>query len=99
MKIGIPKEVMNNEVRVPVSPAGVEALVKVGHTLVMESGAGLGRGFADEEYLAAKAQLVSTAAEVWKNAEMVMKVRKPQPSEQGYFHEDLVVRYQARGIS
>lgn len=91
MQIGVPKEIKNNENRVALTPAGVKALVKAGHTLWVESGAGLGSGFADDDYLASQAKVVPTASEVWQKADMIMKVKEPLPSEYGYFREGLVL--------
>ncbi|HEU5170714.1 MAG TPA: alanine dehydrogenase [Gemmatimonadales bacterium] len=77
MLIGVPKEIKTNEDRVALVPAGTEALVAAGHTVLVERGAGLGSGFADDAYGAAGAQILPGAAEVWRRAEMIMKVKEP----------------------
>jgi alanine dehydrogenase len=90
MRIGIPKEIKNNENRVAMTPAGVVNLVKFGHEVFIENGAGLGSGFADEDYRDAGAKLVETPAEAW-SMEMVMKVKEPLPIEYQYFREGLIL--------
>lgn len=89
MKIGIPKELKNNENRVAVSPASVIHLVENNLEVIIESGAGLGSGFTDEEYEKAGAKIVDTKA-AW-SAELVMKVKEPLPSEYQYLHEGLIL--------
>jgi alanine dehydrogenase len=81
MLIGIPKEIKNNEYRVGMTPAGVELLVNAGHTVLVERGAGMGSGLTDDEYTAVGAQLVKTAAEIFKRAEMIIKVKEPLERE------------------
>ncbi|SEI98403.1 alanine dehydrogenase [Bhargavaea ginsengi] len=90
MRIGIPKEIKNNENRVAMTPAGVATLATAGHEVIIEKGAGLGSGFTDEEYANEGAVIVETAADAWA-AEMVMKVKEPLPEEYGYFREDLIL--------
>ncbi len=77
MRIGIPKEIKTNENRVSCVPAGVEALVSAGHTVYVEKSAGEGSGFSDEQYVAVGAKILNTADEVWKEAEMIIKVKEP----------------------
>ena len=77
MLIGIPREIKPNENRVSVVPAGVEALTANGHTVVVEQGAGIGSGFGDEVYTGAGATVLDTADEVWRQAEMIVKVKEP----------------------
>ncbi|MGZ4111574.1 MAG: alanine dehydrogenase [Tumebacillaceae bacterium] len=91
MIVGIPKEIKNNENRVAITPAGVEALKLTGHEVYIETSAGLGSGFTDEDYKAAGAIILDTAADVWDRAEMIMKVKEPIPSEYGYFKENLIL--------
>jgi alanine dehydrogenase len=91
MKVAVPAEVKNNEYRVAITPAGVHELVTHGHEVVVQSGAGEGSSIPDAAYLAAGASIGKDAAGVWKNAEMVLKVKEPIPSEYGYFREDLVL--------
>ncbi len=77
MKIGIPKELKTNENRVALVPAGAEALVSSGHTVIVETGAGLGSGFSDARYQAAGAQIAQDADAVWAAAELIVKVKEP----------------------
>ncbi len=80
MLVGLPQEIMDNEFRVALTPGGVEALAYAGHEVRVQRGAGLGSGFADDEYARAGATLVETIAEAYA-AELVVKVKEPQPSE------------------
>lgn len=91
MIIGVPKEIKNNENRVAITPAGVDALIQAGHEVIVEQGAGLGSGFTDEQYQQHGAKILPTAADVWNNANMILKVKEPLPSEYGYFREDLIL--------
>lgn len=77
MLIGVPKEIKDNENRVALTPAGVAELAHHGHQLLVERGAGSGSGFADDEYLAAGAELAETHEEVFARAAMIMKVKEP----------------------
>ncbi|GIW72096.1 MAG: alanine dehydrogenase [Planctomycetota bacterium] len=81
MIVGIPREIKSCEYRVGMVPGGVDALVKAGHTVLVESGAGVGSGIADEEYAGAGAEVVSTPEEVWERAELIVKVKEPLPPE------------------
>jgi alanine dehydrogenase len=80
MLIGVPKEIKTNENRIALVPAGAEALVAAGHTVVVERSGGEGSGFTDDQYLAAGAQ-IADVEEVWARAEMIMKVKEPIPVE------------------
>lgn len=91
MIIGIPKEIKDNENRVANSPAGVQALTNAGHTVLVETNAGMGSGFTNDDYVAAGAEIVGGAAEVWERAEMIMKVKEPLAQEYGYFKEGLIL--------
>jgi alanine dehydrogenase len=91
MIIGIPKEIKNNENRVAISPAGVDAFVKAGHEVIIETGAGAGSGFLDEIFAVHGAKIKDSAAEVWHRANMILKVKEPQPSEYLYFREGLIL--------
>jgi len=77
MKIGVPKEIKTNENRVALVPAGAEALVTAGHTVMIEKGAGDGSGFPDSAYTAVGAKIGADADTVWREAEMIMKVKEP----------------------
>lgn len=90
MKIGIPKEIKNNEYRVAITNAGVVSLVKAGHEVVIETGAGLGSSFTDEDYIQAGATIVSTAEQAW-DVDMVLKVKEPIEQEFKYFKEGLIL--------
>ncbi|WP_207483410.1 alanine dehydrogenase [Arenibaculum pallidiluteum] len=81
MKIGIVKEIKDKEFRVGLMPASVRELTAAGHDVLVETGAGAGIGFADEHYVAAGARLAPTAADVFATAEMIVKVKEPQPQE------------------
>jgi alanine dehydrogenase len=89
MIIGVPKEVKDHEARVGVVPSGVQALVEQGHTVYVQSNAGIGSSLTDEDYVEAGATIVPTAEEAWGRAEMVVKVKEPQPSEYGFLREGL----------
>lgn len=90
MKIGIPKEIKNNENRVGLSPSGVHELVENGHTVLVETNAGAGSFFEDKDYQEAGAEIVSSQDQVW-NVDMVIKVKEPLESEFQYFREDLIL--------
>jgi len=89
--IGVPKEIKDNENRVAISPAGVDALVEAGHEVLIESGAGEGSGFPDEAFVEHGAKIARSAEDVWSSADMVLKVKEPQPSEYRFFREDLIL--------
>ncbi|HEY8416630.1 MAG TPA: alanine dehydrogenase [Limnochordales bacterium] len=91
MIIGVPKELKVGENRVAMTPAGVGELTKAGHTVLVQRGAGAGSGMLDEEYLAAGAELVDTTAEVYERAEMVVKVKEPEPEEFPYLREGQIL--------
>jgi len=81
MKIGLPKEIKDNEYRVGLTPAGVHALVNAGHELFVQKSAGEGSGFNDEQYAKAGGQLIDTADEVWETGDMIVKVKEPVAPE------------------
>jgi alanine dehydrogenase len=81
MIIGVPKELKTDEYRVALVPAGVEVLVNAGHTVLVESGAGVGTAISDEEYAAEGAEIVGTAEEVWARSELIVKVKEPMEPE------------------
>jgi len=89
MIIGVPKEIKTLENRVSMTPGGVETLVRRGHTVLVEAGAGLGSGLSDAEYEAAGASLVSREA-AW-GAQMVVKVKEPVAEEYGFLRSDLLL--------
>lgn len=91
MIIGVPKEIKTNENRVALVPGGAEALVSAGHTVYVEKSAGEGSGFTDEQYVNAGAKILDTADEVWKKADMIMKVKEPIKVEWPRMKKDQVI--------
>ena len=91
MIIGVPREVKDHESRVGVTPAGVHALVAAGHTVLVEHNAGELSALSDDEYQAAGAEIVGSAHDVWRLAEMVVKVKEPIESEYRHFREGMVL--------
>ena len=81
MRVGVPKEIKNNEFRVGLTPAAVAELVHHGHAVLVEAGAGLGSGLSDAEYTSAGAVLVGNPAEIFLTVDMIVKVKEPQPAE------------------
>jgi alanine dehydrogenase len=81
MLIGLPKEIKNHEYRVGLTPASVRELTSHGHQVLVQTGAGAGIGMSDEQYVAAGATLTPDAAEVFAKADMIVKVKEPQPAE------------------
>src|SRR5215210_2098153 len=77
MKIGLPKEIKDNEYRVGLTPAGVLALTHAGHDVYVQKTAGDGSGFADDQYVKAGGQLLDTADDVWGEGDMIVKVKEP----------------------
>ena len=81
MIVGVPKEIKRDEYRVAMLPVGVEELTRAGHQVLIEAGAGLGSGLPDHDYLMAGAELVANAADIFARADMIVKVKEPQPIE------------------
>ena len=81
MRVGCPREIKNHEYRVGLTPGSVREYVSHGHSVIIESGAGAGIGADDGQYQAAGAKIVKTAAEVFTQSDMIVKVKEPQPSE------------------
>ncbi len=81
MIIGVPKEIKTDEYRVAMIPVGVEELTRAGHQVVIQANAGLGSGIPDEQYAVHGAEIVATAEEVWKRADLIVKVKEPLPQE------------------
>jgi alanine dehydrogenase len=88
MIIGVPKEIKNNENRVALTPAGVSEMLKNGHVVYVQTAAGLGSGFSDEEYKNAGATILETIEEVYAIAEMIIKVKEPIASEYNLIKKD-----------
>jgi alanine dehydrogenase len=90
MIVGVPTETKTREYRIGINPGGVQMLVRAGHEVLVQRGAGLGSGILDSELERSGARLVDSAAEVWR-ADMVMKVKEPLPDEFGFFRPGLVL--------
>ena len=91
MRIGVPTEVKNNEYRVSMTPAGVRELVRHGHDVVVQAGAGQGSSFSDQEYTGAGATMLGDADTVWEQADMIVKVKEPVAEEYPRMREGLIV--------
>lgn len=91
MIIGVPREIKNNENRVGMTPGGAKAYLKKGHKVIVESHAGEGSGFLDEEYKAVGCEIYTDAAKIFADADMIIKVKEPLPSEYGLFKEDQIL--------
>ena len=91
MIVGVPKEVKDHETRVGLVPSGVTALREAGHQVLVQSTAGAGSVLTDEEYIGAGAIVLPTAAEVWRRADLVVKVKEPQPQEYDHLRPGLIL--------
>jgi alanine dehydrogenase len=91
MYIGVPKEIKNHEYRVGLTPESVAELVTNGHAVLVETGAGAGIGADDDAYRASGAEIAKTAAEVFANAEMIVKVKEPQAVERAMLREGQIL--------
>ncbi|UWP57918.1 alanine dehydrogenase [Ruminococcus gauvreauii] len=91
MIVGLVKEIKNNEFRVGLTPNCVKAYVQDGNQVIVETNAGTGSGFTDEEYIAAGANIYPDAASVWNSAQMIVKVKEPISSEYQYLRKDLIL--------
>ena len=91
MLIGCPKEIKTKEYRVGLTPSSVREYVRNGHQVVVETGAGLGIQASDDDYRAAGATILATAAEVFAQADMIVKVKEPQPSETKMLREGQIL--------
>jgi alanine dehydrogenase len=91
MIIGVPKEIKDHETRVGLVPSGAAALREAGHEVLVESHAGEGSSLTDREYMQAGAHILPDAAEVWNKADLVVKVKEPQPAEYPYFRPGLIL--------
>ena len=90
MEIGVPKEIKDQEFRVGLAPSSVRVLQEAGHRVLVETGAGVGAGFGDEDYQQVGAEIVATAAQAW-DQELVIKVKEPQVSEYGLLRKDQIL--------
>lgn len=93
MIIGVPKEVKDHESRVALVPSGVVTLRENGHRVLIETSAGSGSSLPDREYLQAGAEIVEKAADVWKRADLIVKVKEPQPQEYPLLRDNLLFTY------
>lgn len=91
MIIGVPKEIKNNENRVGMTPGGAKAYIRKGHTVLIETHAGEGSGFMDEEYQAVGCEICSDVKDLFARADMIIKVKEPLPPEYGLFKEDQIL--------
>ncbi|MCU1542751.1 MAG: aldA [Microbacteriaceae bacterium] len=91
MRVGVPTEIKNNENRVALTPAGVHELVRRGHDVVIQSGAGIGAQVSDELYIAAGATILATAEEVWAAGDLLLKVKEPIAEEYPHMRRDQVL--------
>lgn len=91
MRVGTVKEIKNNEYRVGLTPNCVHAYVEHGHTVLVEKDAGIGSGFANEDYIKAGAKIVDSAASVWQDSDMIVKVKEPIAPEYKYLREGLIL--------
>ena len=91
MLIGVPKEIKNNEFRVGLVPSGVARLSAAGHLVMVQKGAGEGSGISDEEYVKAGAEINSSPKEIYRQAEMIVKVKEPLPPEYGLIKKDQIL--------
>ena len=91
MKVGVPREVKNNEYRVALTPSGVNELVRLGHQVYLEREAGVGSAISDEDFVGAGAQILPTADDVWGTADMVLKVKEPIADEYHRMRKDQVL--------
>jgi alanine dehydrogenase len=91
MIIGAPKEIKDHETRVGLVPSGVTALREAGHEVLVESHAGEGSSLTDKEYLQAGGAILQSAAEVWRKADLIVKVKEPQKAEYAFFRPGLIL--------
>jgi alanine dehydrogenase len=91
MIVGVPREVKDHETRVGLVPSGAAGLVEAGHRVLVETQAGAGSSIPDRDYADAGADILVRASEVWKQADLVVKVKEPQPSEYGFFRPGLIL--------
>ena len=91
MKIGVPKEIKTNENRIALVPGGAEALIASGHSVLVERGAGVGSGFSDDDYTAVGARIAPDAATVWRDSDMILKVKEPIEAEWPHMRRGQVI--------
>ena len=81
MIVGVTKEIKTDEYRVAMIPVGVEELTRLGHRVLIQAGAGQGSGISDDQYASLGAEIVAEAADIWRRADFVVKVKEPLPEE------------------
>lgn len=91
LTIGVPKEIKTDEYRVAMIPVGVEELTRAGHKVLIQAGAGQGSGIADEQYAANGAEIVVDAQDIWRRADLIVKVKEPLPAEWPYLRSGQIV--------
>src|SRR3954447_18632179 len=91
MRVGVPREVKDNEYRVAITPAGVKELVSFGHDVAVEKDAGVGSSITDEEFVAAGASIIGSADDVWAVGDLVLKVKEPVAEEYHRMRADQVL--------
>jgi len=91
MIVGVPKEIKDHETRVGLVPSGATALREAGHQVLVESRAGTGSSITDQEYVDAGAEILPSAADVWRKVDLIVKVKEPQPSEYPYLRPGLIL--------
>src|ERR671931_2876619 len=91
MIVGVPKELKDNEYRVALTPEGARELTHAGHQVLIERGAGRGSSLYEQRYERAGAEMVEAAEEVWRQADMILKVKEPIPSEYGHLREGQIL--------
>src|ERR1700732_1835120 len=89
--IGVPNEIKTDEYRVAMIPVGVEELTRAGHRVLIQAGAGQGSGISDEQYATHGAEIVSDAAAIWQEANLIVKVKEPLPQEWPYLRPGQIV--------
>lgn len=91
MIVGIPKEIKSDENRIAITPAGVNRFIENGHKIIIEKNAGIGSGISDKEFTREGARILDSASEIFENAEMIIKVKEPQPVELEMLHEGQIL--------
>ena len=79
--VGVPAEIKNHEYRVALTPVGVDELCRAGHQILIQTGAGLGSGISDQDYLKHGATITATREEIWARADLIVKVKEPMEAE------------------
>jgi alanine dehydrogenase len=91
MIVGVPKEIKPSEDRVAITPAGIQALTKAGHEIIVEDGAGMGSGISDEDFKSAGAEIAEAVSDIFERAGLIMKVKEPLPQEYNLLREGQIL--------